>query len=91
MDNRISTRMENCHSRLIKIRDELSSKELKNEESKNMLIIAERITLISQKILSELNEERKWSQEDRTGFKRFLFECEGFIKLNIELLLPRHL
>lgn len=91
MDNRMSTRMEDCHSRLVKIRDELRCKELETEESTNMLLIAEQIIKISSKFLKELHAERSWTPQDRKGFKFFLLECENFIKLNIELLLPRHI
>lgn len=56
-----------------------------------MLTIAERIILISTQILKEMYDKKRWEVNDRAGFKGFLLECENFIKLNIELLLPRHL
>ena len=84
-------RLENCHSRLVKIRDEIKALPNKNEESVGMLAIAEKIIALSTQILKEMHEKRKWNSDERKGFKHFLFECENFIKLNIELLLPRHI
>lgn len=91
MENNFLNRLENCHKRLIKIRDGIKSIPDKSEETISMLSIAERIILISTQILKDMHEKKRWDMNDRTGFKRFLMECENFIKLNIELLLPRHL
>ncbi|WP_218309673.1 hypothetical protein [Alteromonas antoniana] len=91
MESKIGVRMENCHHRLIKIREQIIASNGKDANSLEMLAIADQLIKVSSVMLDEMSRKVKWSHKDRFGFNRFIQNVESFVQLNIELLLPSHI
>jgi hypothetical protein len=88
--NHMEIKMENLNYRLTQIKQGLKSHSI-SEESQKMTVLCDLLIDVNNELVKELHSSRTWNVDDRKGYKGFVFQCENFIRLNCELLLPSNI
>jgi hypothetical protein len=86
----MNVRMEKIQHRLIQIKNGLKN-HIDSEEARKMIILCDLMIDMNKDVVKELHAIQTWNSNDRKGFKGFVMQCEDFIRLNCELLLPSHI